>query len=212
MIPRLCNWILFSVIGAIFATAYGFVFYAQPLADDFCRSFYRETLSPVLTLYLNWTGRWASNLVEVILLSEMQMPEYFWLVLSFLWVGILIGYSSFFKLVFQDQLSNTQCLMLGVCFFVLFFTGAPQPGDTLYWGLVTTEYQFSFGIIFLALTAIQHEASKGVPSITKTILLSLGIIFACGFHEFLSAAFGLQKLVIKNARGACFKLSNECFL
>jgi hypothetical protein len=162
---------------AVSIVVFVLVFFAEPIADDFWFANAVDVRSAVETLYLGWSGRWASHGLEALLLTKLPMLSIYSGILWGLHAVHFIGLFYFWHLLVGSAVPLRRRLILALASYVFLFAGYSEPGETVYWVTGAIENQLPLSLMVLLL-AMVHAGTRSYlrPSRALPLALALGLV------------------------------------
>jgi len=122
-----------AILGSLF-------WIAAPLADDFCRASAPDAWEYTKAGYLTGrSGRWATSLLEVSVLTRVPMWEAYPVLLIAVWMLVPAAAYVLMRGVWPE-LGVRHSALVAACFTLLYWCGMPSPGDSVYWFNGQVEY------------------------------------------------------------------------
>lgn len=172
-------------VATVLVAAFVPMYFAHPLADDLAR--WHEGardgwFSVMRHNYLDWSGRWAATGLEGAVLPYLAGHRY-GLALAVLAVIQLAACYAFVRLMLGECLTRRISLGLATCFFALYWSGMPAPGETVYWISGGIEYQLSISLATIVLWLAAAMPDSGLVRGLCVASICLVILFLTGLHE-----------------------------
>jgi hypothetical protein len=162
-------------------------FFTQPISDDFAfASLFRtqEYFNLLKGTYLNWNGRYASNIfVYLNPISFGSFAGYKWVPFTTIFFFIIAIFLFIQQLFFN--LSKAKQLIMSLLIGLLFLHNMPIISEGIYWFTGAATYQLGIIVVLLYLALlikIIRKKKKGPFIVFLSFLLFLG----CGFNEVLT--------------------------
>ncbi|MBI5538600.1 MAG: hypothetical protein HY951_00965 [Bacteroidia bacterium] len=181
---------LVSLVILIFPYIY-LSFYANPAADDFTYAHKEKALdffSTLINEYLNWNGRYTSNVFVLINPIAFNSFLFYKLIPVFIIVLTFLSYLLFVKTLLSDIVSNIISYIISLLLTLLFIYQMPIISEGIYWytGAVTYQLGNIFALILICLLwqFVKRKFIFG-NSIIHLMILTLILISAIGFNEVL---------------------------
>jgi hypothetical protein len=191
----------------------GFFFFAQPLADDFCRASvaHGEEYKYLQGMYNAYSGRWAGAGSEIMVLSRFDPTRYYYELIFFIWLLHVGAVLFLVYALFGHKLSRRLILVMTASLVILMWTGMPLPGETVYWFTGSIEYQLNISlslVLFAVLIRKRLEVGLQWRVLLQIIGLSLFAIFITGMHELFGLILCLC-LMVGTAIAYCINHPNR---
>jgi hypothetical protein len=176
----------------------------QPLHDDFCRASFFGTpligqrpgiLHYTVSMYLNWTGRWAGVGVETLLLSTSTLPgDYPWLVFVLIATQCFLLYVAIWELVVDAR----QALYLSAVIASVYWATMPSPQQGIFWilGAVESQLPLTLGTLLFALVLSRRSTDTKQSTRRAAVAASILGFVTPAFHELAGGALVLALSVI----------------
>lgn len=184
-LPWAAGALLVCAVATVLVAAFVPMYFAHPLADDLAR--WHEGardgwFSVMRHNYLDWSGRWAATGMEGAVLPRLAGHRY-GIALAVLAMVQLAACYAFVRLVLDACLTRWTSAGLAACFFALYWSGMPAPGETVYWVSGGIEYQLSISlatiVLWLAAAAPNRRWIHGLC----VAGICLVVLFLTGLHE-----------------------------
>lgn len=172
LIAVLSCCVLLAVLGILIA-------FAVPLADDFCRGSigWQNAISLANQMYMDWTGRWTSMVIESSLFSLFDLYRSVPFILSTLLVLRFLALMFLFHQTLRLSLANSALWsLLMIATWVSVMLGI---GTTLLWAAGAIEYELPLTLTILALAFLLR--SRWIAAIPC-------IVIACTMHELIGVS------------------------
>lgn len=186
------NNLIFLVSLVILIVPYIYLsFFANPAADDFTYAHKGKALdffSTLINEYLNWNGRYTSNVFVLINPITFNSFLLYKLIPVFIIVLTFLSYLLFVKTLFRHLFSKINSCIISLLLSLLFIYQMPIISEGVYWytGAVTYQLGNIFSLVFISLL-VQYVKKKFLFENNKIhlLILTLMLIFTIGFNEVL---------------------------
>jgi hypothetical protein len=171
--------------------------YANPVADDFvygARGKANALLSLQLPEYLNWNGRYFSNMLVFINPIAYNSFLIYKLLPVVLIALIVLSTFFFFKVIMGKQQANLQSFIIALLISSLFLYQMPILSEGIYWytGAITYQLATVVAITYITMLMLYTQERLFLKSkVSHIFLLTLLLIVGIGFNEIHMIAFVL---------------------
>ena len=174
--------------GIVVAAAFSLLFWAMPLADDFCRAGTRIAWPQfVVDRYHAWTGRWLAMGLYAALLPRIDITSaQYTALLALIWGALLLGQYALARLVWGRALPFRVAASSALVLSALFLSGIPSPGESLYWLTGAIEYTLPIVLSILGVASLARASEhprRHPRSLAWNALGLVSIVAVTGLHE-----------------------------
>ena len=173
---------------AVVGVAFSIFAFARPLADDFCRANVDQGILYLWQTYLNWSGRWLGQGVEILLLSLWDPTISYPLIAGSLALFHLLCVFVFIRSFLGENAKPNTVISVGGAYFVLFWAMHPSPADSFYWFTGSAEYQVNLALVLLLWALMwRAEPASSLGRFSTPAAAGILAFLIAGFHELLGS-------------------------
>jgi Family of unknown function (DUF6056) len=179
------HWIVVFSTGLFFVPFLLLCIYATPAADDFCKaslSYYGQPQHNALEItwryYLGWSSRWASVLVESLVMNNPFLLRLYPVWLLTVAGGTIVALRYFFETLLD--LGRRAAWLVSIVFFATWLSSVKAPGENVLWLTGVLEYQLSL-ILLMAIAAIL--LGRRSPTRASLIIVVVCAVLVPAQHE-----------------------------
>lgn len=167
--------------------------YAHPVYDDFTRGGHAVRHDGVVASfvreYLNWSGRWASMVVEYAVQSLDAFRQFYGVFVGAVDLLFLAATAFAARSIAPELVSRVGAFVVASLVFALLWAGSPSAAEAFYWHTGGVENLMPFASLMLVVGAMARVARRGTtPSPAVTGGLALLAAVSTGYHELWGAA------------------------
>lgn len=148
-------WIILLLI--LIAPFFVLSFFVFPSADDY------STFNLVNQhgywayqkyIYMNWTGRYAANIIEA--LNPLQCLFAYRIIPVLLLLLLFVSVFYFFRTFLKKYVNNAQIFLFSLIFFTLYLNTFPSTGEGIYWFPAGVEYLLASALTLFFVAVLYH--------------------------------------------------------
>lgn len=200
--------VLWLSVAVVLALSVALVAYTEPLADDFCRAIL-DPYAHLENLYFYWSGRWFSIVSSIEILTRVGLLENYTKLVAALfaltyaaWLVVVLGFAG-------GRLGAAGTVLASIVLLVLFWTGMPSPGETIYWAIGGMENHFGLFAAACSL-ALMSRVPHAYSPVARAALVAGAAAFgliATGCHE--ASALCLSGITVVACLAAFYTQADE---
>ncbi len=176
---RVPNILLALILAAFAAPLVSLLFYASPVADDFCAASLtygvvqqRTVAAATWVYYTYFDPRWLSVFLKTLIMSRVDLfSGYSWWLLI---VAILDVVALWWFFATAFSFGRVGALLAAGAFYAAWLASIGRPEENLYWLTGSVEYDLSFSTLLLLVTVLIRRR-RTIRSYLAIALLSIAI-------------------------------------